>query len=708
MVEEFYYIDVTIPAALDQLFTYRSVETIPSGTRVQVKFRSKDMIGVAMRSTSSTERPAPSYEVLPIVSRLDEKPIFNPKLMDLARWISSYYFCPLGEVLKAMIPATSLKEKKNPTRVRKNKRGSSEADAMAAPLPHKALTQEQQDVFKSIKEEGLYPMLAGKPVKPMLLFGVTGSGKTEIYLQTIHELLAKEGNHAQILVLVPEISLTPQTVRSFTQRYPGKVSVVHSQMSNAKRWKELSHIMAGRTNILIGPRSAVFAPFCHLKLIIVDEEHDSSYKQNNKPAYHARDVAIFRARLENACVILGSATPALESYFNAKEGKYHFLTLSQRVHNRPLPEVEILPKIFSRQGFTLSKEQEDLNHTIPELNEDSEFNPIDPKIIKELGLILNLKQQAIVLVNRRGYAYYILNTSNKEALECPHCSISLTLHKGKNMLRCHYCDYRIPLTEMLQKHEGQKLIAFGQGSQKTEDLLKSYLKDASIVRLDSDTTQKKDYLADTINAFKEGAIDILVGTQLLAKGHDFPNVTLIVLLEIDQLLSFPDFRAGEKTFQLLVQSAGRAGRGDLPGKVLLQTAFDTHPVILCGIHHDYLSFAQRELEERFAFHYPPYSRMIILEFSSIQKDLLDSYTKVLATWLEKFFHHFPVVHKNLKILGPTTPSIEVIRGRHRKTLLFQSTDLKILHTCVKHVISHKPRQPSAIRLYVDVDPQNLA
>ena len=560
----------------------------------------------------------------------------------------------------------------------------------------------QLDAFNLISKQ---INAATEVMKPFLLRGVTGSGKTEIYLQLIAEAIKRSeqerGIPAQSLVLVPEISLTPQMTEIFKKRFLGRVAVVHSAMTDRDRWEELQRVSSGDAIILIGPRSAVFAPFANLKLIVVDEEHDSSYKQNSGLMYHGRDVAVLRGRLENASVILGSATPSLESYYNAKQEKYTMIELTERVGGRPLPEIEIIP---IKPSFSLAQI---VSSSANSTSSEGHQVPIEPQVIEELSQNQSKGMQSIVLVNRRGFAYYLFSLKEKRAVTCPQCSISLTLHRGNTRLRCHYCDYSTSTQSILSAHPDDQFAAVGYGSEKVEHFLKEQIPKAVIVRLDSDITAKKDILPQTLEKFRNQDIDILVGTQMLAKGHDFPKVTMTAILDVDQLLELPDFRAGERTFQLIVQAAGRAGRSDHRGRVLIQSARLSHPVVQAAIKQDYIGFADRELELRSSCFYPPFSRMILVEFNSMNISVLNQLCDRIDDWFDSIGHRYPEWPKKVKVLGPATPAVEMIRNRWRKVMVFSSQDTGTLREVVSYFATAFKKQKGDLRMRIDVDPQSL-
>ena len=568
----------------------------------------------------------------------------------------------------------------------------------------KELNARQKTAVETIITEGLAAKDSSTR-KPFLLFGVTGSGKTEVFLNLIRDAINRHREStrqnpgepvAQSLVLVPEISLTPQMTRIFEERFPGLVAVVHSAMDDSERWQELDRIRQGEAVVLIGPRSAVFGPFANLKLIIVDEEHDGSYKQGSGLLYNARDVAIVRAGMEDATVVMGSATPSMESWQNAIQGKYSLLEMPERASTKPLPDVAIIAGKPAFKAMSLVRGD----------NVDDGDSPFADEIISALEENLANGQQSIVLVNRRGYAYYMLCVEDRKAAGCPQCSISLSVHGRKKILRCHYCDYTTTMQKVIAENPGKTWAVVGYGSQKAEENLRKVLPTARIARLDSDTVQDPHVLPETLGKFREGEIDILIGTQILAKGHDFPNVTLIAILEVDQLLGLPDFRGGERTFQLLVQAAGRSGRGTLPGKVIVQSLRGSHPVVQTALRQDFPTFAKDELSFRQAMGYPPFGRLVLFEMNGPDPRKLDSWCRDLENKLMDMLDQKPELAKSVRVLGPSPAPIEVIRGRTRRTIMILSNDIKHCRAVAGALASLTAKPPADIRVKIDVDPQS--
>ena len=469
------------------------------------------------------------------------------------------------------------------------------------------LNSAQQSALSRIRQG-----VAARNFSGMLLHGVTGSGKTAVYLAAMRGVL--EAGRSAVL-LVPEIGLTPAVAADLHQIFGDEVAILHSALSDRERAEQWHRIKRGEARMVVGTRSAVFAPVADLALIIVDEEHDSSYKQEETPRYHARDVAVMRAKMANAVVVLGSATPSLESYFNAKKNKYALVELPDRVEQRPLPEVEI---IDMRQEF----------------QETGHEQVISRKLAAEIKERLDRKEQVMVLLNRRGYSPVVLCRTCGKKLECQNCAIALTHHKREHKMVCHYCGYTAPVPKACV-HCGSEYVYFlGTGSEKLEELLHGMFPQARIARLDRDTVRSHEDFERALNALNEGELDLLVGTQMIAKGHDIHGVTLVGVVGADVALGLPDFRAAERTFQLLTQVAGRAGRGQTPGKVVLQTYFQDHYAVQYAARHDFIGFYEKELQFRSWMHYPPYSALANVLVRSDKLDDALQWSGTLGKWFD--------------------------------------------------------------------------
>src|ERR1700688_1814589 len=516
-----------------------------------------------------------------------------------------------------------------------------------------------------------------------LLYGVTGSGKTEVYLRAIQETLARQKT---ALVLVPEIALTLWMGRQcrawFGARFEG-VAVLHSALTDVERAREWWRVRNGEARVVVGTRSAVFAPLERLGLVIVDEEQENSYKQEETPRYHGRDVAIVRAKMENAVALLGSATPSLESYHHATTGKYELLTLGSRVENRALAKVEVV----------------DLRE---EFQQTHQAGSISATLRAGIQECLANGTQALVLINRRGYSWSVLCRSCGASVQCANCSISMTYHKNRNRLECHYCGFVAQTPKNCPKCDSKYVYFFGEGSEHLEERLRKEFPTARIARLDRDTTRTKRQYQETLGAFAGGALDILVGTQMLAKGHDFQRVTLVGVISADGLLSMPDFRAAERTFQLLTQVAGRAGRGELHGRVLIQTFYPEHYAIQDAVKQDYLAFFERETNFRRTMGYPPFTSLanVIVRDTNLEKAI---------RWSRQLSEYFsPHNGKGVRILGPATAPLARLKKEYRFQFLLKSPKRTVLTKLLGGALDHcEANEIPATAVIVDMDPLSL-
>jgi primosomal protein N' (replication factor Y) len=544
--------------------------------------------------------------------------------------------------------------------------------------PLHALNEEQESVMKSIRarfELGEFGV--------QLLHGVTGSGKTEVYLRCVQETLAR-GKTA--IILVPEIALTLWIGRQcrswFGAKYEG-VAVLHSALSDVERAREWWRVRNGEARVVVGTRSAVFAPLQNLGLIIVDEEQENSYKQEETPRYHGRDVAIVRAKSEGALALLGSATPSLETYHHARNGKYDLLTMSSRVENRPLASVEIV----------------DLREDFQKTHQTS---PISALLHAGIQQCLANKTQALVLINRRGYSWSVLCRSCGASVHCVNCSIAMTYHKSRNRLECHYCGSLQQVPKQCPKCQSQYVYFFGEGSEHLEERLRKEFPGARIARLDRDTARTKRQYQETLGAFAGGALDILVGTQMLAKGHDFQRVTLVGVISADSSLSMPDFRAAERTFQLLTQVAGRAGRGELSGRVLIQTYYPEHYAIQDAVKQDYASFFEREMHFRRMMAYPPLTSLANVIVRDVNLEKAIRFSRQLSEYFSPHDGH------TVRILGPATAPLARLKKEHRFQFLLKSPKRSVLTKLLSGAMTFSDAAgiPQTAVL-VDMDPLSL-
>jgi primosomal protein N' (replication factor Y) len=723
--------------ALEYVIPEGLMNSLAPGSRVRVPLRARLVLAtvVEVLDASTVKSPREIHEVI------GGTPLIRPRLLEIARWISEYYCCPLETAMACVLPQVVRQAKVSPRRlnfVRLTRRASAEElAALARKAPRQAgalravqeaggprpvvelveLAGVNESVFRALERNGWVTIeaedvardpfsgetflptsdlalnteqgLALKaikeaieaPVRPLLLFGVTGSGKTEIYLQAIRHAITL-GRTA--LVLVPEISLTPQTVERFKARFAGvqrEVAVLHSHLSAGERYDEWYKIRAGAARIVIGARSAVFAPIDRLGIIIVDEEHEGSYKQEEAPRYHARDVAVLRAQREACAVVLGSATPSLESWYNARTEKYQLLELPQRVDDRRMPVIRVL----DMRKMARSPGAEAI---------------CAPSLLDAIQRRLTKAEQTILFLNRRGFSTTMLCQACGHVCKCPDCSVALTYHRDAAQLACHICGHRTRAPKACPACQDPAIRHSGVGTQKVEDAVRCIFPKARVARMDADAMSRKNAYHQTLQAFKEGEIDILVGTQMIAKGLHFPNVTLVGIINADLSLHLPDFRAGERTFQLLTQVAGRAGRGELEGEVLVQTFTPFSPSIQFARHHDFEGFVEQELEFREHFGFPPFSRMILITVRARLRERAEFTTQTLVRRLRE------AVPENTSI-GETAPApLEKARGYYRFQTTLRGPSARPLARAIQQTLAVLPL-PEDVFVAVDVDPVNL-
>jgi primosomal protein N' (replication factor Y) len=529
----------------------------------------------------------------------------------------------------------------------------------------------QQAALKSIQEQVNAGKFAG-----MLLHGITGSGKTAIYLAAMRSVL--EAGRSAIL-LVPEIGLTPAVAADLHQLFGEEVAILHSALSDKERAEQWHRIKRGDARMVVGTRSAVFAPVADLALIIVDEEQDSSYKQEETPRYHARDVAVMRAKMANAVVLLGSATPSLESYYNATKNKYALVELPDRVEQRPLPEVEL---IDMKQEF----------------QETGQEQVISRKLSEEIRERLECKEQVMILLNRRGYSPVALCRACGSRMECRNCAVAMTHHKKSSRMVCHYCGFEAPVPKKCGECGSEYVYFLGTGSEKLEELLHGMFPTARIGRLDRDTVRGKEDFERVLGALDAGELDLLVGTQMIAKGHDVHGVTLVGVVGADIALGLPDFRAAERTFQLLTQVAGRAGRGQTPGKVVLQTYFPDHYAVQYAANHDFAGFYEKELRFRSWMHYPPYSALANVLIRSDKLDEALEWSGTLGKWFER------TRHEGVRVLGPAAAPILRLKRDYRYHFVLKSPSREKLNTVLRAMLAYAVSQKiPRTQVIVDVD-----
>jgi len=537
------------------------------------------------------------------------------------------------------------------------------------------LTPQQQKAITPINEA-----IIKSEHHVFLLHGVTGSGKTEVYLQAIQHVINK-GKEA--IVLVPEISLTPQMVKRFKGRFGSNVAVLHSALSNGERYDEWRRIHRKEVQVVVGARSAIFAPFENIGIIIIDEEHETTYKQEDQPRYHARDVAIYRGKNHHCPVVLGSATPTLESYARAQKGVYQLATLSKRTNEKDMPEVEVID---------MRKELHKGNRTMFSI-----------KLKEKIEACIQNDEQIVLMLNRRGYSTFVMCRDCGLVKECPHCDIALTFHKKINQLKCHYCGYEEPMPVNCPECNSDLIRYFGTGTQRVEESLAQLIPEARIIRMDVDTTQRKGAHEKLLQQFANKEADILLGTQMIAKGLDFENVTLVGVLTADSMLHLPDFRSSEKTFQLLTQVSGRAGRHELPGEVIVQTYTPDHYSIELASKYDYNAFYQKEMRMRRTFRYPPYVFLVLITVSHSNKvKVIQTTQQIVQILLKK-------VQQDTVILGPTPSPIAKIKDRYRYQCMIKYRDEPKLRKLIKKIIDlfAEDIRKEDLLITVDMQPYQL-
>ena len=538
--------------------------------------------------------------------------------------------------------------------------------------PPEKLTQDQR-----VAMEKILPYVKKGEYRCFLLHGVTGSGKTEVYLRIVSEVIAKG---KQAIVLVPEIALTPLLVKRFRSRFADSVSVIHSALSEGERFDVWRRARSGDLSVVIGARSAVFSPLENLGLVVVDEEHESSYKQNEAPCYNARDAAVMLGTVYDCPVLLGSATPSLESYANVVRGKYEYLSLPARVGTSRLPDVELV-------------DMKNVNEPV-----------FSPRLSDALVENFDRGEQSILFINRRGFSSFLVCGDCGEIFRCPNCSVTLTFHKKDNSIKCHYCGIMQEF-ENICSSCGARYMGKGLGTQKVEEQVRSMLPDARVFVMDRDYTRGKTRLLDLYGKLESGEVDVLIGTQMVAKGHDLPGVTLVGILSADHMLGIPDFRSGERTFQVLTQVAGRTGRGKKPGAVILQTYNPEHPSVRFAVSHNSSGFLDEELELRKSLDQPPFSRFISLRANGLDEEKTRHFAERMKSTAERFLLKLPP--GSLRVLGPSEAPIYKLRNRFRWQIIVVSSNLGLLRNYASALYDSLKKHASGIKLVIDVDPYDF-
>ena len=700
----------------DKTFTYHIPDGMKAkeGMRALVPFGRRNIEGFIIRIYDEVEL---DYEVKDIIQLVDEKPVLNEEMLELGKYISKKTLSPLTLSYQTMLPSgLKAREKTNINKkivkylhvlkvgefkgekqkqvfdyVKKNNLVlKAEANKISSSVvktlinngyleevekevyrldeevevekKHYDLTEEQAKVLESVKFDKF---------KPYLLHGVTGSGKTLVYIRLIEKVL-KQGKEA--ILLVPEISLTPQVVNIFKKRFGKTIAILHSGLSNGEKYDEWRKIERKEVSIVIGARSAMFAPFTNLGIIIIDEEHSNTYKQDNVPRYNAIDVALRRGKTYNIPVVLGSATPSVESYTRAKTGIYELLVMKNRVNKK-------MPKVY----------------LVDMKDEFKKGNRVFSDIFKEkMNDRLSKNEQVLVLLNRRGYSTVITCKECGFTHKCPNCDIPLTYHKNGNIMKCHYCDYKVPRLLECPKCHSKNINSLGMGTEKLESLIKEEFKDAKVIRMDQDTTRNKGAHKRIIDDFKEGKYNVLVGTQMIAKGLDFPKVTLVCVVNGDATLNIPDFRSSERTYELLSQVSGRAGRDKLDGEVIIQGFNVSHYSIVYAKNNDYESFYNEEMKIRKVLKYPPYYNLCLIKVSGKNYDEVYNEASKITTYLKSNLNNI--------VLGPASASMPKINNIYYVQIIIKFKNTKEILSYLEFIREHYKKK---INVDIDLNPLKI-
>lgn len=752
------FVEAALPVPLRRVFTYRIPEemraAIKLGARLKLPFGRRNMTGyaVGLHAELPPDVEIDESKIKNIIEVSDDEPLITPEILRLTQWTADYYASFWGEMLKASLPAGINSEKVRPKRQKSvrlvlspgfsrpidqeppqggtqnkplteqqtrivdlleqnggellftevlekadvgasplntlAKRGVVEIyidDVMRDPLARASLparddftlTDEQQAAVDAITE----PLKDSGEFKAFLLHGVTGSGKTEVYIRAMQRAL-DAGRSA--MMLVPEIALTPVFSRRLRAVFGSEVAILHSNLSAGERYDEWRRIRRGDARIAIGTRSAVFAPLENIGLVIVDEEHDPSYRQHESPFYNARDVAVMRAHLAGAVAVLGSATPAMESFYNAQNGKYTYLHLPDRIGGRGLAAAELIDmrEVFMRFGKDVA---------------------LSPELLDAIKETHEKGEQVIILLNRRGFSQFVLCRSCGETLKCKNCDITLTFHRRDNRLVCHYCNYREPSPKVCPHCESEYLYFVGEGTENISDQLTKKFPAMRIARVDRDTMAHKGELDQVLLDFAARRIDMLVGTQMIAKGHDFPNVTLVGVVSVDIGLGLPDLRSAERTFQLITQVAGRSGRGDAPGRVLIQTYYPEHYALRHAVKQDYEGFYREEIKYRQRLAYPPFFVLALILIKHRDHAYASKNANMLRRTLDIANHA-----KHARVLGPAPASLSRLKNEFRLQIILKGVSRRSLREMLDIALADAEHNGCDLRtINVEIDPVNL-
>ncbi len=706
---------VALPLAIAHPLLYAVPEnladTIRPGHRVRVPLRKRTASGIVVaieRETQAADERGPRARDLrlrEIVSIDPETPLLSPALLELVAWIGKYYAAPIGIVMESAVPRAVLraprKTKHSPSEEVGTDEGGGEALPSLEEPSEEAIAQAAEITLNEAQATALAAIvdaLQQANGRTFLMQGITGSGKTEVYLRAIASAI-ESGKSA--LLLVPEIALGTQVVSRVRGRFGSLAVEYHSQLTPVERRDAWWKVFRGEARIAVGARSAVFLPLVGLGLIVVDEEHEPSYKQGETPRYHGRDTALVRAKLEKAVTVLGSATPSLESRWNAEQGKYARLLMPDRVEARSTAQVTLVDlRAKEETGESTARTAEGLRIVGGAGEERGE--PLSTYLLDRLRAVLAERDQAILFLNRRGFSTAVQCRACGRVFECPRCSVVLTFHRAEGSLRCHYCGHEARNVERCEGCGGHDFAYSGVGTQRVEASLARHLPEARVLRMDFDSTRRRGSLAKMIRVFEKKEADILLGTQMVAKGFDFPDVTLVGVIQADREMGFPDFRAQERAFQLLTQVAGRAGRGDKPGEVVFQTYLPDHHVITTAGLQDYEAFFHLEMEERRALRYAPFGRMANLLFDGPDEAAVVRKASAIAQSLEGI--------AGLTLLGPAPMPLSRLKGQYRWHLTLLATQAGRLSNALRQVLAAEERPASGrgrVRVQADMDPVSM-
>lgn len=710
-----------VDKTFDYLVPSNFVEKIKKGIRVLVPFGSQKLEGFVLNIKNQSDIESDLKEIIDVV---DDEVILNDELLELGKWISNTTLSTLISSYQVMLPkALKAKNKvkinkkidtyvllnndldldlkgsqkeivdliKLEGRVLKSRLNKISASSVKTLIKNNIIYEDKEEVYRlkknnnantfkyeltSLQKSIVKSVLEYKEKNEVfLLHGVTGSGKTEVYMELIDELLK---NNKSSIVLVPEISLTEQIVSRFRNRFREDIAILHSRLSDGEKYDEWRKIARGEVKIVIGARSAIFAPLKNIGIIIIDEEFTTSYKQENNPKYNAIDVAKERCKYYNCPLVLGSATPTLENYARSKKNVYHLLEMKERVNKKALPKVEII----------------DMNSEMKKSK-----GHLSNKLISEINNSIERNEQVILLLNRRGYSSYVSCKECGYTYKCPNCDITLTYHKTSNMLRCHYCGYATNKKDICPECHTNSITSLGIGTEKIEEEINKYINNSKVIRMDFDTTSRKGSHEKIINAFKNQEYNVLLGTQMIAKGLDFSNVTLVGVINADTSLNIPDFRSSEYTFQLLDQVAGRSGRGDKDGKVIIQTFNPDHYAIKYASKHDYCGFYESEMAIRKELGYPPYYYLTVVKVLSKEYDLARNEANKVKTYLDSNLI-------NTKILGPSISNVFKVNNIYRFQIILKYKKEENLYRVLRELLEHY-KTNAKVKIDIEFNPVHL-